>query len=172
MFFEWFFHPKKSALKMVMPPQICQPVVFFWISFYKACFSKVLRTRLWSTPHPGCQSPPGWRHILRLGNPNLNLNLYLPLLLGEGYIQDETFFPFSASSDPGVVSLKLFGPGVSWVSLLGVPKKHQWDASFPWKKQPQKILGIHVTWRKFLSNIFQLLRKWDAKVHPGKKECI
>ena len=33
-------------------------------------------------PHPGCQSPPGWWTIFRIGNPELNL--YLWLLLGGG----------------------------------------------------------------------------------------
>ena len=35
-----------------------------------------------STPHPGCQSPPGLWTIFRIGNPNLNLHLPLASWVG------------------------------------------------------------------------------------------
>ena len=35
-----------------------------------------------STPHPGCQWPPGFVYIFRLGNPNLNLHLPLESWVG------------------------------------------------------------------------------------------
>ena len=37
------------------------------------------------SPLPGCQSPPGWHYIFRLGDPELNL--HLPQLLGGGTTQ-------------------------------------------------------------------------------------
>ena len=36
-------------------------------------------------PLTGCQWPPGWHYIFRIGDPNLNL--HLPLLLWGGHIQ-------------------------------------------------------------------------------------
>ena len=54
------------------------------ISYLLALCKLFIFWSLWfrSTPHPGCQSPPGLWTIFRLGNPNLNLHLPLESWVG------------------------------------------------------------------------------------------